>query len=751
MKTGGVSLFNKRLSLIFLIIIISVILPTNVCAENQNPLFNILPGSKDFKWTYKGLAEYGHEMIIENKLSENDQTIYKIKGKVYNLKDSKDYPFELSYTITDESLIQDKKEENMMDSKFDKLILLKLPLKEGNTWQQKVLNPSEKNTTLKSTIIDITSVNNKNVYTVKYEDINSKYYEIRKIKENIGVIYFEKNIQNNNNYYNVNYSLDKKNSGYTTLKEFTDLKSNSWYSEYVSKLIKLDVISGYPDNTFRPNQDISVAEFIKLMVNSLGFQEKSSKLNWYDNYILKAKKLNLITDGFYNYERPILRKEATKILLTALNVDGLKGKTEFKDDSKISQKFKPLIKKAVELKIIKGYTDKTFKPNNTISRAEASKIISIFLKRRNEYAISKTNWNTYTNKRFDYEIKYPSTWNIKNKFEDGITFYDNKNIKIKTFVGENNITNKNNLNEDTLILDTKEQAKLIWGIIKNKVHFNMIFEKNNKKYNFVSEIPYYYFLQNKSILSNIMKSFEAPINGFNKIKALKLEQEFKSIVLQDTDSNQKVINYNNKMNLINKLSKVMKKDLAKKYINNYFKENDNNLYLIPKDSPTWLIENKKIYIKQLNEKNYKAIQYNKNSLIGDYELVINYKLINDKWIIENREVNLFKQKSYENITKNDLANTIDIEKLKKHSGYKVFRENNIIFIGLGKRNTSGYSINITSVKEVDSTLKIKTTENTPKKDTLVSQVVTYPYTLIRLNNIPKNIQIMLDGNKLKKL
>ncbi len=59
--------------------------------------------------------------------------------------------------------------------------------------------------------------------------------------------------------------------------EQTDI-SNHWAKEEIQYLIGKEVVSGYSDGNFRPDQSITRAEFIKIINNVFGYSEKD-KLN----------------------------------------------------------------------------------------------------------------------------------------------------------------------------------------------------------------------------------------------------------------------------------------------------------------------------------------------------------------------------------------------------------------------------------------------------------------------------------------
>lgn len=76
-------------------------------------------------------------------------------------------------------------------------------------------------------------------------------------------------------------------------KNFTDLATNYWGYKEVQNAYKLKIINGYPDDSFRPNNNISYAEVVAIMVNALG-QNKNLTGAWPDNYLNKGKELGVI-------------------------------------------------------------------------------------------------------------------------------------------------------------------------------------------------------------------------------------------------------------------------------------------------------------------------------------------------------------------------------------------------------------------------------------------------------------------------
>ncbi|MFA4885664.1 MAG: GerMN domain-containing protein [Desulfotomaculaceae bacterium] len=187
---------------------------TNVASINEfkyekEQLSRLLPDKAGYNWIYEGFAEYGHQMELDVITDEPQKRMYSISGEVgdpSNGESTKDRSISIKYTIEVNRLIQEKTEQAMLDSKYDKLILIKTPLTVGTFWTETVVDKTGKETLMNAHIkkVELTD-DNKKKYTVKYEDTNSGYYEERVIKEGAGVVAFEKLLELEDSSFPVSY------------------------------------------------------------------------------------------------------------------------------------------------------------------------------------------------------------------------------------------------------------------------------------------------------------------------------------------------------------------------------------------------------------------------------------------------------------------------------------------------------------------------------------------------------------------
>lgn len=117
-----------------------------------------------------------------------------------------------------------------------------------------------------------------------------------------------------------------------------------------------------------------------------------------------------------------------------------------------------------------------------------------------------------------------------------------------------------------------------------------------------------------------------------------------------------------------------------------------------------------------------------------------YKKINkekkvSKVITENKD-GLSKRINFSEVDINSLSENYKnfINKIKGQKGYYFYKYNDDYYIAIfaGKKNTGGYEISVDNIKLKDKTLEIIIKEKSPDPKLNVIQVITYPYTIIRV-------------------
>ncbi len=107
---------------------------------------------------------------------------------------------------------------------------------------------------------------------------------------------------------------------------FADAQASA-YTEAIAALAAKGVLKGYPDGTFRPAARINRAEFLKIILEARGMRDSLEqncfpdvKTEWFAQYVCAAKKEGIVggyPDGTFKPEQDIAFTEAAKILSLA--------------------------------------------------------------------------------------------------------------------------------------------------------------------------------------------------------------------------------------------------------------------------------------------------------------------------------------------------------------------------------------------------------------------------------------------------
>lgn len=150
-------------------------------------------------------------------------------------------------------------------------------------------------------------------------------------------------------------------------------------------------LDGYKDKSVRPEQSVTRAEFITMIVRALGGYDPEVDYGgsykdvadgkWYTNYIAFAKKQGITAgypDGTYRPNAPITRAEAARLLAVAAKY--VSGESGAFSDIDESAWYAAAVNALHEAGVISGYEDGTFRPAKRITRAEAVKLVVMVTK-----------------------------------------------------------------------------------------------------------------------------------------------------------------------------------------------------------------------------------------------------------------------------------------------------------------------------------------------------------------------------------
>ena len=166
-----------------------------------------------------------------------------------------------------------------------------------------------------------------------------------------------------------------------------------WAQDYIRELMERQAVSGYPDGTFRPNANITRAEFATILVKALNLQPRAGKVfndtvnHWAKDVISTAHAHGIINgydDNTFGPDDYITREQMAVMIARAAGLYNAAAGTQFADSNTFSEWAVNAIAAISEKGIITGYPDGTFKPKNYATRAEAATVITKILKYLNK-------------------------------------------------------------------------------------------------------------------------------------------------------------------------------------------------------------------------------------------------------------------------------------------------------------------------------------------------------------------------------
>lgn len=165
--------------------------------------------------------------------------------------------------------------------------------------------------------------------------------------------------------------------------EFTDIKGH-WAEASIRELVTLGAVNGYPDNTFKPENSITRAEFVTIIVKAFHLKVQDSKSfadtsnHWAYREIATAAAHGVVNgydDNTFGPDDLITREQMATIVTRAAQINLADNPVSFTDGSDISDWARTALATAAAKGLITGYEDGTVKPKTNSTRAEAVTVI----------------------------------------------------------------------------------------------------------------------------------------------------------------------------------------------------------------------------------------------------------------------------------------------------------------------------------------------------------------------------------------
>lgn len=167
---------------------------------------------------------------------------------------------------------------------------------------------------------------------------------------------------------------------------FNDIEGH-WAKEYINELLNKKIVSGKSEGIFDPNGFITRAELTKIAILAFGHSVNTNvkehpfqdvpKNAWFAPYVEEAKRLGFIqgySTGGFGPNDFITRAATLKILLGAAGINPAGNEPDFSDVPS-GLWFSTYVGFGQKKGIVSGYSDGSFGPSNKVTRGQVAKMV----------------------------------------------------------------------------------------------------------------------------------------------------------------------------------------------------------------------------------------------------------------------------------------------------------------------------------------------------------------------------------------
>ena len=161
-----------------------------------------------------------------------------------------------------------------------------------------------------------------------------------------------------------------------------DVPEDHWAADAIAEMEKEGIVNGFPDGQFHPNDTLTRAQFLAMVVRAAAPEEvpeQDPNHDWWWNLLDLAEEANLLDNLPWepsptSMNTAIPRQEAAVLMVRANEIwNGLYCKsigslTPFRDP--IPEQYTQPVMASVVVGLMEGYPDGTFRPGDSLTRAE---------------------------------------------------------------------------------------------------------------------------------------------------------------------------------------------------------------------------------------------------------------------------------------------------------------------------------------------------------------------------------------------
>ena len=237
--------------------------------------------------------------------------------------------------------------------------------------------------------------------------------------------------------------------------QFSDVSSSYWASQFITSLAERNIIAGFPDGTFRPNEPVTRAQYAAIVRQAFSQANIRSSTTFVDvpaNYWATAAIDNAYRMGFlsgypdntFQPNQNIPRAQVLVSLANGLNYQAttIASANIYTDSQSIPSYATSSIAAATEQRLVVNYPNvQQLRPNQTATRADVAAFIYQALASQNQVATISSPYIVQTQAATQSTVAVGTTIPVTYPDGDSIALLPNETLPLTLQVSEA-ITNR---------------------------------------------------------------------------------------------------------------------------------------------------------------------------------------------------------------------------------------------------------------------------------------------------------------------
>lgn len=167
--------------------------------------------------------------------------------------------------------------------------------------------------------------------------------------------------------------------------QFYDVPKGHWAYDSVQKCVGMGLFSGYEDGSFQPDRILTRAEFTVLLAKASNWEVSPALTSrfldvsindWYSGYVAYGSSYLSGSGNYFYPMKGASREDVCSAMIKLLNFQSLavdlSSLNAFKDQIQIKTENREAVAFALSIGLIGGFEDGTFRPRDSITRAQAA-------------------------------------------------------------------------------------------------------------------------------------------------------------------------------------------------------------------------------------------------------------------------------------------------------------------------------------------------------------------------------------------